>query len=73
MPDPVDSAACCLVHQLGKCDAVFTCCDRCPTFFADRASPVTVRVRRRAGNDGHATPHCPQQNWPYNPLPGNEG
>ena len=27
------SAECCQVHKMGKCDTVFTCCDRCPTFF----------------------------------------
>ena len=30
---PASAKACCGVHLMGKCDAVFTCCDRCPTFF----------------------------------------
>lgn len=50
MPEtPTTTAACCPVHQLGKCDAVFTCCDRCPTFFGDR--PVVTSPESASGRD----------------------
>lgn len=40
------SAACCEVHKLGKCDAVFTCCDKCPTFFGAKTAAREARLER---------------------------
>lgn len=42
---PDSSAACCEVHKLGKCDAVFTCCDECPAFFVE---PPSAREPRES-------------------------
>lgn len=44
MSDDTEIAAseCCDVHKLGKCDAVFTCCDKCPTFFGKPGTAATT-------------------------------
>jgi hypothetical protein len=57
---PVSSAACCPVHALGKCDAVFTCCDRCPTFFGPEGdcTPEEAVEAVKAVRASAACPHC---------------
>ena len=60
MPEtPSTSAACCPVHALGKCDAVFTCCDRCPTFFGPEGdcTPEEAVEAVKAVRASAAPPH----------------
>lgn len=43
-----ESAECCQVHKKGKCDAVFTCCGKCPSFFADHQRDLDDPAYRQA-------------------------